>query len=266
MEAALKALAEPNRREILELVREHELSAGEVAEHFALTRPAVSQHLTVLKEAGLLEERRDGVRRLYSVRSAGLGDLRSFLQGFWDDRLTRLRDAAEWEEAAAGTSVEHVSVERETAIAATPATVWRLLTDPRRATTWMGVRASFDPRPGGTYRVEVIPGAIASGVFVDVDPPRRLVITWGWEGGRGSVPAGSTTVIFELIPRGGGTVLRLVHRDLPTVEATATHSQGWSHYIGRLEAVAAGRDPGRDGWIDDPPPFAKESTRERKIR
>ena len=155
-------------------------------------------------------------------------------------------------------SVESVSVERETIIAAPPATVWRFLTDPRRATRWMGLNASFDPRPGGSYRVEVIPGATASGTFIEIDPARRLVITWGWEGDRGTVPPGSTTVIFELIPRGDGTVLRLIHRDLPTVEAAASHSSGWRHYIERFAVAASGADPGRDPWIDDPPAFARE--------
>ncbi len=65
MEAALKAIAEPRRRQILVLVREGEMTAGEIASHFEVTRPAISQHLTVLKEAGLVSERRDGTKRIY---------------------------------------------------------------------------------------------------------------------------------------------------------------------------------------------------------
>jgi DNA-binding transcriptional ArsR family regulator len=98
MEAALKAIAEPTRRRILTLVRDEELSAGEIAGHFEVTRPAVSQHLAVLKDAGLLSERRAGTRRLYSVRRAGLDELRVFLEGFWDDRLDALKHEAEHEE------------------------------------------------------------------------------------------------------------------------------------------------------------------------
>ncbi|HZO95847.1 MAG TPA: metalloregulator ArsR/SmtB family transcription factor [Gaiellaceae bacterium] len=98
MEAALRALAEPTRRRILTLVRDSELSAGEIASHFTVTRPAVSQHLTVLKEAGLVHERRNGTRRLYSLRPEGLAGLRSFLEGFWDERLQALRREAEAEE------------------------------------------------------------------------------------------------------------------------------------------------------------------------
>lgn len=98
MEAALKAIAEPRRRAILGLVREDELSAGEIASHFEVTRPAVSQHLNVLKEAGLVSERRNGTRRLYRARPEGLVELRDFLEGFWDVRLEALKREAEKEE------------------------------------------------------------------------------------------------------------------------------------------------------------------------
>jgi DNA-binding transcriptional ArsR family regulator len=98
METALKALAEPRRRRILMLVRDGELSAGEIASHFEVSRPAVSQHLTVLREAGLVDERRNGTRRLYRVRPEGLAELRRFLEGFWDERLEMLKRDAEREE------------------------------------------------------------------------------------------------------------------------------------------------------------------------
>ena len=98
MEAALKAIAESNRRTILQLVSNDELSAGEIASHFDLTRPAVSQHLSVLKEAGLVSERRNGTRRLYRARPEGLVELRTFLDEFWGERLEALKREAEREE------------------------------------------------------------------------------------------------------------------------------------------------------------------------
>jgi DNA-binding transcriptional ArsR family regulator len=98
VETALRAIAEPNRRRILELVADGERSAGEIAAEFSITRPAVSQHLTVLKGAGLVTERREGTKRLYSVRAEGFEDLRTFLETFWGDGLERLRLAAEHEE------------------------------------------------------------------------------------------------------------------------------------------------------------------------
>src|SRR5678809_1590318 len=93
-----KAIAEPRRQAILRLVRDGELSAGEIASHFDVTRPAVSQHLTVLKEAGLVDERRNGTRRLYRARPEGLADLKAFLEEFWDDKLAALKREAEREE------------------------------------------------------------------------------------------------------------------------------------------------------------------------
>jgi DNA-binding transcriptional ArsR family regulator len=98
MDAALKAIAEPNRRRILQLVRDDELSAGEIASHFEISWPAVSQHLGVLKEAGLVDERRNGVRRLYRVRREGLTALQAFLDELWSDRLAALKREAEREE------------------------------------------------------------------------------------------------------------------------------------------------------------------------
>jgi len=98
VEAALKAIAAPRRRQILTLVRDGELSAGEIAGHFDVTRPAVSQHLNVLKEAGLVTERRNGTRRLYRARPEGLAQLKAFLEEFWDERLDALKAEAEREE------------------------------------------------------------------------------------------------------------------------------------------------------------------------
>ena len=98
MEAALKAIAAPRRRQILSLVRDGELSAGEIAAHFDVTRPAVSQHLNVLKEAGLVSERRNGTRRLYRARPEGLNELKTFLEEYWDPRLEALKREAEKEE------------------------------------------------------------------------------------------------------------------------------------------------------------------------
>jgi DNA-binding transcriptional ArsR family regulator len=102
MEDALRAIAEPNRRRILRLVSEAELSAGEIAAQFAVTRPAISQHLTVLKDAGLVTERREGARRIYRARPEGLDEVRAFLDEFWAGGLARLKVAAEREERTDG--------------------------------------------------------------------------------------------------------------------------------------------------------------------
>jgi DNA-binding transcriptional ArsR family regulator len=93
-----EAIAQPTRREILRLLADGERSAGDVASRFAVTQPAISQHLKVLREAGLVSERRDGARRLYSVRPEGLTDLHGFLADLLPSGLQRLKRAAEEEE------------------------------------------------------------------------------------------------------------------------------------------------------------------------
>jgi DNA-binding transcriptional ArsR family regulator len=98
MQSAIQALAEPRRREILERIRDRELTAGEIASGFDVSRPAISQHLGVLKEAGLVNERREGTRRFYRARPEGLRELREFLEGFWTFALGQLKREAEAEE------------------------------------------------------------------------------------------------------------------------------------------------------------------------
>jgi DNA-binding transcriptional ArsR family regulator len=99
---ALRAIAEPRRRAILRLVARDELAAGQIAAAFDITRTAVSQHLTVLKNAGLLTERRDGTRRLYRARAEGLAGLRDFLDDMWADALDAARAIAEEQGGTAG--------------------------------------------------------------------------------------------------------------------------------------------------------------------
>ena len=94
-ETVLKALAEPSRVVILSLTRARELPAGEIASHFGTTRPAVSQHLRVLKRAGLVSERRSGTRRLYRLDLGGLAALRAYLDSFWEEALAAFKVAAE---------------------------------------------------------------------------------------------------------------------------------------------------------------------------
>jgi DNA-binding transcriptional ArsR family regulator len=95
MEQALRAIADPGRRQILSLVRDRERSAGEIAAQFEVSWPAISQHLRVLRQAGLVSERREGTRRFYRARPEGLREVRDFLEGFWDERLVNLKREVE---------------------------------------------------------------------------------------------------------------------------------------------------------------------------
>ena len=117
----------------------------------------------------------------------------------------------------------------------------------------MGISAELDPRPGGVMRCEVIPGQVASGEVVEIDPPRRLVYTLGLGARerRGAArPARLDDGRFELEPAGEGTLLRFTHRDLPTADSVERHGHGWEHYLPRLRTAGGGSDPGRDPWLD----------------
>ena len=150
------------------------------------------------------------------------------------------------------TATDTAVYERTIEIDASPETVWEFFVDPSKLTRWMGIDAELETRPGGIYRCNVIPGHTALGEFVEVDKPRRVVFTWGWDANEG-VPPGSSTIEVELAPEGNGTSVRFVHKNLPSAEAVASHAQGWDHYLARLELAAAGGDPGEDPWVTKAP-------------
>jgi DNA-binding transcriptional ArsR family regulator len=107
MDDALRALAEPRRRAILQLVANDELAAGEIAAHFEVHRTAISQHLTVLKGAGLVAERRDGPRRMYRARPESLDALRHLLEEMWASSLDVARRLTEAERGITDEAEEH---------------------------------------------------------------------------------------------------------------------------------------------------------------
>ena len=149
---------------------------------------------------------------------------------------------------------ETTEVTRELTIAARPETVWEFFVDPEKAIRWMGIDATLEPEPGGLYRVEVVPGTVARGTFVELEPPHRLVFTWGWEpradGETYDVAPGESTIEVRLEAEGDGTLLRFAHRELPSAGAAAKHGHGWDHFLPRLVEAAGGGDPGRDPWLD----------------
>lgn len=118
--------------------------------------------------------------------------------------------------------------------------VYRHLTEAEGLVRWMAVEASADARPGGTLRWTHENGATMSGRFVELDPPRRLVFTYGWDDGRLDVPAGSTLVEIDLESTDEGTTLRLVHRKLPDETADA-HLNGWTYFLTILDEVVSQR-------------------------
>jgi uncharacterized protein YndB with AHSA1/START domain len=136
-------------------------------------------------------------------------------------------------------------IELRVFVAARPETVFAFFTDPARYVLWMGTTATLDPRPGGVYRVWMREGLQATGEFVEVDPPRRLVFTWGWTGGHGVEP-GSSRVEVSFEADDDGTWVLLRHSGLPDLEQVQMHSQGWDLYLDRLTTVASGGFAGPD--------------------
>jgi uncharacterized protein YndB with AHSA1/START domain len=154
-------------------------------------------------------------------------------------------------------------VEVSVRITAAPQQVFGYFTDPQRYVEWMGSEARLEPVPGGVYRVRMGDGFAAAGTFVAVEPPRRVVFTWGWADdeaaqhvirehdedarpGGSALPPGSTRVVVNLDAEDGGTRLTLRHHDLPSDELREAHRVAWQAYLPRLAARAAGDDPGPD--------------------
>lgn len=121
-------------------------------------------------------------------------------------------------------------------IDASPSTVYAMWTTAPGLYTWWGASAEVDARPGGLIRVDLGGPAVMSGTFVELDPPRRVVFTFGWEHPTpdGPLPPGSTTVEVDIAETASGCRLTLRHHGLPT-RHRATHVQGWSHFLGKLQ-------------------------------
>jgi uncharacterized protein YndB with AHSA1/START domain len=130
----------------------------------------------------------------------------------------------------------------ERRIAAPPAAVFRYLTESDLWARWQGESAELDPTAGGRFRVTMAEGQVVEGVFVSVEPDRRVVLTWGWQQ-HPRMPPGTSTVEFELTPDGDGTLVRLTHRGIPA-DDVPIHRMGWDVFLPRLEVAASGGDPG----------------------
>jgi uncharacterized protein YndB with AHSA1/START domain len=162
-----------------------------------------------------------------------------------DDAPAAPGDARDDAPAAPAAETPDDAVVREIVIRAPAAAVYEMFTDPARLVRWIGIRALLEPRPGGAFRFELIPGEFCSGRYLELVPGRRVVFTWGWESGALPVAPGSSTVEVDLDERDGVTHLRLTHRGLSR-EMRPWHADGWTRYLDRLAAAAEGRDPGPD--------------------
>jgi uncharacterized protein YndB with AHSA1/START domain len=136
-------------------------------------------------------------------------------------------------------------------IEAQPERVFTYFTEPEAMVRWMGQYARLRPTAGGEFAVD-INGVPVRGRYLELEPPRRLVISWGHAGSE-RLPPGASTVEVRLSPDRGGTRVEIVHRNLPEPEASG-HARGWRHFLARLAIAATGGDPGPD-------PFARRDAR-----
>lgn len=144
-----------------------------------------------------------------------------------------------------------------------PDAVFELITQPERLRRWKTVAARVDLRVGGAYRWTILPGRSAAGTFTEIEPGKRVVFSWGWEGVT-DLPPGASTVSITLDAVDGGTNVRLVHDGL-TEEQTASHARGWAHYLGRLVELGATGEVGADEWAAAPDPIDELTSAEATL-
>ena len=249
-------ISEPNRRRLLELLSAGEQPVSRLASEFGVTRSAISQHLGVLSNAGLVQARQEGRFRYYRLDPEGMAALRNALEQFWTHELEQLAATRPPERGDHG-----MTAEKSVLVPLDPDETFALLTQPERLRRWQAVTARIELRAGGEYRWTIIPGHTASGMITEVEPGKRIVFTWGWEGSA-DLPPGASTVTITLEPAEGGTNVHLVHSGL-TPEQAAGHLEGWNHYGERLVAAARHGDAGADEWAvfegDDPLTAAEAS-------
>lgn len=175
----LEVAAEPTRRRLLQLLAPGERTVTQLASQFTVTRSAISQHLGMLAEAGLVTARKQGRERYYRLDERGVLRLRALMESFWSDELDRLvADAAHYPPSQGDCAMPF---EKAVVVPLDPTSTFALITQPDRLRRWMAVAARIELRTGGAYRWTVTPGHSAAGTVIDVDPGKRVVFTWGWE-------------------------------------------------------------------------------------
>ncbi len=144
-----------------------------------------------------------------------------------------------------------------------PDAAFALITEPERLRRWKAVAARVDLRVGGDYRWTITPGHAAAGTFTEIEPGKRIVYTWGWEGD-GQLPPGASTVTVNLEAVDGGTTVQLIHEGL-TPEQEVGHAEGWNHFLERLVLLATAGDAGPDEWSAAPDPMDELASAEASL-
>ena len=236
IQKVLAALTSPVRREILGLIWDRELSAGEIAAAFPVTKPTISQHLAVLREAGLAESTAVGTSRRYRARRDALGGLRAALDGS-AGRWTNADDAPERASSAVWTALVVIaSTDVDTSQEAT----FAAFTISPVYSRWLGVPVTLQD---GRFACTLEWGTNVRGRYEAVCPPELIAVRWDFEDDNVPVPGGEMTSYLRIQPHGSGAHVE-VHQ-LVNTPAEATFMEGaWAMVLGRLrDGVARASDP-----------------------
>jgi uncharacterized protein YndB with AHSA1/START domain/DNA-binding transcriptional ArsR family regulator len=230
IQKVLAALTSPVRREILGLIWDRELSAGEIAAAFPVTKPTISQHLAVLREAGLAESTAVGTSRRYRARQDALRGLRAALGS-----ATKWSNADEAPERASSDVRTKQVVVATTDVATSPEVTFAAFTDPAVYSRWLGVPVTLS---GGRFACTMEWGTNVRGRYELVCPPELIVMRWDFEDDNVPVPGGEMTGYLRIRPNGQGSHVE-VHQLVDSPAQAAFMEQAWATVLGRLKAGVA---------------------------
>jgi DNA-binding transcriptional ArsR family regulator/uncharacterized protein YndB with AHSA1/START domain len=237
IQKVMAALASPVRREILGLIWDRELSAGQIAAAFPVTKPTISQHLTVLREAGLVAATAVGTSRRYQARHEALRGLHAALgsPGKWVN-------ADDLPERASSDVRTTPLVVAGTLVATSPAVTFAAFTDPAVYSRWLGVPVSMQD---GRFACTLEWGTSVRGRYEVVCPPELIVMSWDFDDDNVPVPGGERTGYLRIYPDPGGARVE-VHQLVETAAEAEFMEGAWAFVLGRLQAgVVQASDPGQ---------------------
>jgi DNA-binding transcriptional ArsR family regulator/uncharacterized protein YndB with AHSA1/START domain len=239
IQKVIAALGSPIRREILGLIWERELPAGEIAAAFAVTKPTISQHLAVLREAGLVTIRAAGTSRRYRARQEALSGLRAALSspGKWSN-------ADDLPERALSDAQTKLVVVASTDVGTGQASAFAAFTDPAVYSRWLGVPVMIED---GNFACTMEWGTRVRGRYEIVCPPELIVMRWDFEDDNVPIPGGEMTGYLRVTDRDGGAHVE-VHQVVDTPDQAEFMEQAWALVLGRFRAgvasaIGAGREP-----------------------
>jgi DNA-binding transcriptional ArsR family regulator len=235
----IAALASPIRREILALIWTRELPAGEIAAAFSVTKPTISQHLAILREAELVTTRAVGTSRRYRARPEKLGGLRAALSS--PTKWSNADDAPERELSAAQTKLVVVA---STEVSTSQAETFGAVTDPVQYSRWLGVPVTIGA--GGRFAATMEWGTRVRGRYELVCPPELIVMRWDFEDDNVPIPGREMTGYLRVLPSGPGAHVE-VHQIVDTTEAAEFMESAWTLVLGRLKAGVAAAITGEPG-------------------